>query len=314
MSTAPVNVLFSAPEAQWRSYETPLRAAFSDAGLAVNLAVEMAPEHVDYIIYVPSGALRDFAPFKRLKAVLSLWAGVETVVGNDSITVPLCRMVDPSLTEGMVEWVTGHVLRHHLGMDAHIHGQDGVWRAGIVPPLARDRKVSILGLGALGKACGEALAALNFDVSGWSRTQKHVAGIKCFSGEDGLQACLRGAEIVVLLLPATAATDNILNAARLAFLPAGAVIINPGRGPLIDDEALLAALDAGQIGHATLDVFRREPLPAAHPFWSHPKVTVTPHIASETRPASASRVIAQNVRRGETGQALLHQVDRMAGY
>lgn len=125
---------------------------------------------------------------------------------------------------------------------------------------------------------------------------------------------LRQSQILILLLPSTAATENTLNAETLAMLPKGAFIINPGRGPLIDDNALLAALDSGQIGHATLDVFRVEPLPQDHPFWAHPKVTVTPHIASETRAPSASRAIVENIRRGEAGEPFLYLVDRSAGY
>ncbi len=120
--------------------------------------------------------------------------------------------------------------------------------------------------------------------------------------------------MVITLLPKTADTENLLNAERLGWLAKGAFIINPGRGPLIDDQALLAALDTGQIGHATLDVFRIEPLPADHPFWAHPHVTVTPHIAADTRPDSAARVVAENVRRGEMGEPFLHLVDRSRGY
>jgi glyoxylate/hydroxypyruvate reductase A len=119
---------------------------------------------------------------------------------------------------------------------------------------------------------------------------------------------------VVLLLPNTPETENVMDARTLALLAPGAVLINPGRGTLIDDGALLAALDSGPIGHATLDVFRQEPLPPEHPFWAHPKVTVTPHIASETRPETAAEVIAENVRRGEAGEPFLHLVDRDRGY
>ena len=213
----------------------------------------------------------------------------------------------------MVEWVTGHALRHHLGLDAHILHQDGQWRHD-APPLAADRPVTVLGLGALGRACATALAGLGFPVTGWARGPREVPGITCLHGDDGLGAALDRAQILVLLLPLTDATENLLDAARLALLPRGAVILNPGRGALIDDDALLAALDSGRLGHATLDTFRTEPLPPAHPFWAHPQVTVTPHIASATRPASAARVIAENVRRGEAGAPLLHLVDRDRGY
>lgn len=174
--------------------------------------------------------------------------------------------------------------------------------------------MAVLGLGELGAACATALAALRFRVIGWSRRQKDVAGVLCHSGEAGLEATLREAEIAVLLLPLTPDTENLLDARRLALLPEGAVVVNPGRGALIEDKALLAALDAGRIGHATLDVFRTEPLPADHPYWVHPRVTVTPHIAAETRPASASRVIAENIRRSEAQEPLLYLVDRGAGY
>jgi glyoxylate/hydroxypyruvate reductase A len=257
--------------------------------------------------------VQDFTPFTRARAVLNLWAGVEKIVGNPTLRLPLVRMVDHGLTQGMVEYVSGHVLRHHLGMDAHILRQDGVWRPD-APPLARDRRVSVLGLGALGAACAQMLVALGFPVTGWSRRPREIAGLRCLSGEDGLHRTLAEADILVLLLPLTPETENLLDAVRLALLPRGAVIVNPGRGPLIDDDALLAALDSGALGHATLDVFRVEPLPPAHPFWTHPRVTVTPHIASETRPDSAAEVIAENIRRGEAGEAFLYLVDPEAGY
>jgi glyoxylate/hydroxypyruvate reductase len=172
----------------------------------------------------------------------------------------------------------------------------------------------MLGLGALGAACAGALAVLGFPVLGWSRRPKQVPAVACHHGEDGLAAVLGRAQIVVTLLPATPETENLLDARRLALLPMGATLINPGRGTLIDDAALLAALDSGRIGRATLDVFRTEPLPADHPFWAHPRVTVTPHIAAETRPESAARVVAENLRRLVAGEPILHPVDRSAGY
>jgi glyoxylate/hydroxypyruvate reductase len=307
-----LTVLFAAP-ALWEEYRVSLAAALVEAGLDARLVQIAGPEHVDYIIYAPSSPLQNFAPYFNCKAVLSLWAGVERIVGNATLTQPLCRMVDPALTEGMVEWVVGHTLRHHLGMDRHIVNPGHIWDAA-VPPLARERPIAMLGMGALGTACARALVALNFQVMGWSRSPKTIDDIPCYHGEDGLAHVLQTAQIVATLLPKTPDTENLLDARHLAMLPDGAVILNPGRGALIDDAALLAELDAGRLGHATLDVFRQEPLPQDHPFWWHPRVTVTPHIAADTRPDSAARVIAENIRRSEEGLPLNHLVDRARGY
>ncbi|MGB5557267.1 MAG: glyoxylate/hydroxypyruvate reductase A [Paracoccaceae bacterium] len=308
-----LNVLFSAAPERWEFYRGALEDALRRAGLDAVLGREIDPAKVDYIVYAPNGPVSDFTPFTRAKAVLSLWAGVESIVTNPTLTLPLTRMVDSGLSEGMVEWVTGHVLRHHLGMDRHILRQDGVWNP-VIPPLARHRSVGILGLGELGGACAQALAALNFRVSGWSRSAKQIDGIACLHGDTGLRDILAGSGILVLLLPLTSATENLMNRERFALMPEGAFLLNPGRGALIEDAALLEALDAGHLAHATLDVFRTEPLPPNHPFWAHPGVTVTPHIASETRAETASEVIAENIRRSEAAEPLLFLVDREAGY
>ncbi len=308
-------VLFSAPPEWWPIYQPHLLRACAAEGLAVELTTDASsPESFDYIVYRPGGPVADFTPFTGLRAVLSLWAGVEKIADNPTLTVPLCRMVDEGLTQGMVEWVTGHVLRYHLGIDAHLAGQDGVWRNHVIPPLARDRKVGVLGLGVLGTAVAEQLIALGFDLRGWSRSPREAGRFVMHSGDEGLGTVLSESEILISLLPATAATESILNARTLALLPRGARLINPGRGTLINDQALLEALESGQIAHATLDVFREEPLPAEHPYWAHPNVTVTPHIASETRPETASEMIALNIRRGEDGERFLYVVDRAQGY
>ena len=310
-----LTILYDGAAKMWPVYQPALSAALNEAGIAARLVLpgEATPDAVDYIVYAPTGPVQDFTPFTRTKAVLSLWAGVERVVGNTTLTQPLCRMVDEGLERGMIEWVTGHVLRAHLGMDKHILDQSGKWEQ-IAPPLAPERSVVILGLGALGAACARTLASLGFRVSGWSRTAKQIAGVDCLSGTDGLRTALARAEILVTILPNTPETTNLLNAETLAQMPLGAVILNPGRGNVIDDDALLAALDSGQIGQATLDVFRVEPLPPEHPYWAHPRVTVTPHIAAETRPSSAARVIVENIRRGEAGEPFLNRVDRERGY
>ncbi|KEP70209.1 hydroxyacid dehydrogenase [Thioclava dalianensis] len=312
-----IQALFADRAENWARYDGPLQKALADAGLSVEIHQpgEIAPERIDYIIYSPQGPVQDFTAYTRTKAVLNLWAGVERVVGNATLTQPLCRMVDAGLERGMVEYVTGHVMRYHLGLDALLAAQDGIWRHdSATPPLARNRSVVMLGLGALGAACADALRQLGFAVTGWSRTQKEIAGITCLSGADGLEAALRRAEILVSILPDTPETTDLLNARTLALLPRGAQLINPGRGTLIDDDALLAALETGQVGHATLDVFRTEPLPPAHPYWAHPQVTVTPHIAAESRAETASEVVAENIRRGEAGEPFLYEVDRARGY
>jgi glyoxylate/hydroxypyruvate reductase A len=312
-------VLFAAKAADWPIYRHCLSASLQRLGMSVEL-VNLAdtPDHdpasIDYIIYAPNAPLQDFTPYRRLKLVLSLWAGVERFQANPTLVQPLARMVDPGLREGMADWVSAHVLRYHLGLDQHILNQDGIWRTGAAPPLARSRHVGLLGLGSLGLFCANRLKSNGFQVSGWSRRQKSATGIECYSGRAGLKTLLTSAEILVLLLPQTAQTEHILNAQTLAMMPRGAYILNPGRGPLIDDAALLSALDSGQIAHATLDVFAVEPLAADDAYWAHPSVTVTPHIASETRPETAADAIAENIRRGEAGEAFLHLVDRARGY
>ncbi|MFT6676539.1 MAG: glyoxylate/hydroxypyruvate reductase A [Sulfitobacter sp.] len=308
-----VNILFAARPERWETYETPLKTALDKAGIRARLAPDLPAGDVDYIVYAPNSDLQDFAPYTRAKAVLNLWAGVENVVGNDTLKIPLARMVDPGLTKGMVEWVTGHVMRYHLGIDTDILRSDQDWQPR-TPPLAQERSVVILGLGALGQAVAQTLLGLGFIVSGWSRSPKDIDGVTCHHGDSGLDAALARAEIAVLLLPDTPATENTLNARSLALMPRGAFVINPGRGPLIDDSALLAALDTGQIAHATLDVFRTEPLPQDDPYWAHPQVTVTPHLAAETRALTASEAVVENIRRGEAGEPFLNLVDRNLGY
>lgn len=307
------NLMFAGSAEEWDDYRDSLPRALADAEVSARIVTECEPEKVDYMVYSPAGGVSDFAPFKRLKAVFSLWAGVEKIVGNPTLKVPLARMVDDGLTEGMVEWCVGHVMRYHLGMDRDVCRVEPAWEPAF-PPLARERQVVVFGLGALGVAVAEALRDLRFQVTGWSRSLKSVDGVRCLSGDAGLREALSRSEILVLLLPLTDATENLLDSGAFDLLPDGATLINPGRGPLINDEALLTALDGGKVAHATLDVFREEPLPKTHPFWAHPRVTVTPHIASVTRPETAAQVIVENLRRALAGEPILHLVDRNAGY
>ena len=308
-----INILFAAQPEQFPLYNQYLQTHLKAAGLKANLVMECPPNVVDYIIYAPNSSIQDLSQFTRCKAVLNLWAGVETITGNKTLNQPLCRMVDSGLQKGMTEWVAGHVLRYHLGMDKHIVNPERVWHDAR-PPLAKDRPVTILGLGALGAASARMLDHLGFPVTGWSRTPKNITNIHCLHGDDSLSLALQEAKILVLLLPDTPQTLNIINSDTLAQMPNGCVIINPGRGSLIDDEALLDALLTGHVASACLDVFRTEPLPKEHAYWEVPNVTVTAHVASGTRADSASGVIVQNIVRGEANFPFLHLVDRQAGY
>ncbi|MDJ0684153.1 MAG: glyoxylate/hydroxypyruvate reductase A [Alphaproteobacteria bacterium] len=255
----------------------------------------------------------------NLAAIHSLWAGIDHVTKDPDLpkSVPLIRMVDHSLSQGMLDYVTGHVYRWHLQMPKFEALQKRIeWRQE-VPPLVEERRVGIMGIGTLGAPIAQQLATLGFQVSGWSRSQKSVPGVTCYAGDETLPTFLAASEILVLLLPNTADTADILNAETLAHLPEGAAIINAGRGTLIDEPALIAALDAGALGGATLDVFKTEPLPEDHPFWRHPKITVTPHVAAETRISSASQVIIDNIRRLDAGAPISDfegVVDHAAGY
>lgn len=309
-----LTVLFAAGRDRWSDWQDPLTRELDATGVKARVVLEAEPEAVDAMIVAPGPELpADFGPFTRCRLVQNLWAGVERIAPNPTLTQPLCRMVDPGLTQGMIDYVAAHVLRAHVLLDDVLAAQDGAWRP-VMPPLASERPVAMLGLGELGTACGQALSSLGFPVLGWSRTPREVPGIAGHHGREGLRTVLSRAQIVVTLLPATQETENTLNAETLGWLPKGATLINPGRGTLIDDDALLAALDSGQVAQATLDVFRTEPLPASHPYWAHPRVTVTPHVAAETRPSSASVVVAENLRRLAAGEPLLHRVDRQAGY
>ncbi len=300
-----MKVLFAADG--WDKWAPAIRAACPEA----ELLQQAAPDAVDAIIYAPNGPGCDFAAYPSARLVQSLWAGVERIAPDTSLTQPLARMVDPGLEQGMIDYCAGWVLRAHLGMDSY--AQDGLWRNDLVPPLATGRAVTVLGAGALGQAVARALKGLGFDVATWSASGRGADGIPAFAGPD-LDQSLSRAEILVLLLPDTAETRDILNRRTLALLPQGATVINPGRGTLIDDQALLEALSSGRVRHAVLDVFRAEPLPPDHPYWAHPRVTVTPHIASETRVATAAQVVADNLRRVMRGETPRFLVDRAKGY
>ncbi len=274
------------------------------------------PARIDMMLYEPSGPVQDLTPYARIPAIQSLWAGVETLLENPTLpkSPNLLRMVEPGLTEGMTDYCVGHIMRIHLGMDGQRAQQSRKEWTNAPPPLSRDRRVAVLGLGALGVDLAQKLATLRFNVLGWSRSEKTIPGVKTFHGDQGLAGIIAQADIVVILVPLTALTTGLFDAQRLDALPDGAHIINVARGPIIDDEALLAALDSGKIASATLDVFNEEPLPHSHPYWDHPSVTITPHIASATRIPTAAKVIVEQIELYEAGKPFINVVERSRGY
>ena len=295
-----IQVLYSGHPDRYRDYRVHLADAFTKAGLSNVQLVDANtdekgtkdPGCFDYIIYSPHGPIDTFTAFcspgSALKAVLNLQAGVDGICHNPTLPVhvPLTRLVDPGLNDGMVEYVVGNVLRHHLCTDRFQDRQRRrVWEPELIP-LASQRTVGILGMGALGGACAGALAALKFNVVGWSRTDKQrpldLERIALYHGPKGLEQVLQRSEFLVLLLPNTPETKHILRKETLAKCQTGVVIINVGRGSLIHETDLLYALNSGKVSGATLDVFEEEPLPLEHAFWEHPCVYITPHIAAKT--------------------------------
>ncbi|MTI08793.1 2-hydroxyacid dehydrogenase [Curvivirga aplysinae] len=260
-------------------------------------------EAVEYVLASapPKGAI---ANLPNVKAVQSLWAGIEHITSDPDFPkhLPIIRMVDIGLTEGMQDYVLGHVMLHHLNTIRYINAQKKKHWDPIDPPLARQRKVAMLGLGKLGEACAQTLRQAGFQVLGWSRSQKEIDGIQCYSGDVGLKTVLSEASILVNLLPNTPATIKLLDAEKLSWMPKGASIVNPGRGTIFDDDALVNALKSDALSAVTLDVFWEEPLPKDHPFWGMDNVLITPHIASVTRVDTGAETAIANLKHLRAGK------------
>ena len=296
------------------SWRRALLAA--DPGLDLRLWPEVGdPADIEYALvwFPPKGALKSCP---NLKVIFSIGAGIDHLAADPELPegVPIVRMVEPGLTAGMTEFVLMSVLTHHRFMlDYAEQRRNKVWRElDQVPPW--DRRVGIMGLGVLGSDAAEKLVALSFDVAGWSRSPKALPGVACFHGPDGFIPFLNRSDILVCLLPLTVETKGILDARAFAALPEGAALVSVGRGPLVVEADLLAALETGRLGAATLDVFQTEPLPPESPFWDHPRVVLTPHVASLTIAKTASEFVIDSIRRHQAGQPLLHLVDFEKGY
>jgi glyoxylate/hydroxypyruvate reductase A len=258
----------------------------------------------------------DLFRYPNLRLLISMGAGVDHLFRPPGPPpgVAVVRLVDRLLTTAMSEYVLLAVLRHHR-QDAGYRALQAarVWEE-LPAPDTEATRIGVMGLGTLGADAARKLAALGFRVAGWSRTPKALAGIETFSGPESLFPFLARTDILVCLLPLTPATEGILCARTLAALPRGAYVINAARGGHVVEEDLLAALDSGHISGATLDVFRSEPLPPDHRFWTHPKVIVTPHAASITIPRSVAPQVVENLARLREGRPLMNVVDVSVGY
>ena len=292
------------------------------------LLADLLPEHeirywpeigdrnaIDYaLVWHPEPGL--LATLPNLGMIFGLGAGIDHLLRDPDLPrhVPIVRLVDPYMTDAMSEYVALSVLRlHRQDVDYLAQQRAELWLER-EQKNAAERPVGILGFGTLGQDAGQKLRALGFDVAGWRSSEKTVPGFRTFAGADGLDLLLRCSEIVVCLLPLTAETRGILNGRAFAQMPRGAGIVNAGRGGHLIASDLLAALDSGQVSGAVLDVFEDEPLPPGHPFWHHPRIIVTPHVAAETHPPTAAPLVRDAIRQCEAGLPIANRVDLARGY
>lgn len=262
---------------------------------------------------MPEGEL---AKLPNLKLIVNLGAGVDSIVADKSLPagVPIARIADPEMSRMMAQFVLLAVLRHHRNFVAFERAQKERRWEYIHPKETRETAVGIMGLGQLGGTAALELARQGFEVRGWSRTEKALGGVACFHGDAGLAPFLRELDVLVAMLPYTPQTDGVIDAGVFGKLKKGAAFVSVGRGRTVDEDALVAALKSGQVGEATLDVFREEPLAPAHPLYTFDQVLVTPHLASVSVPRSAAEQVVENIRRARAGRPLLNIVDPQRGY
>lgn len=259
----------------------------------------------------PPGGL---GAFTNLKGIQTLGAGINQLDLSALPPVPLARMIDPSLTESMVDYAVAAVYRHFRGLDRFERNTRARHWQHEEPPHKADFPVGVLGLGVLGGAVAARLRAVGFPVTGWSRTARAVEGVEVYAGDDGLPAFLGSARAFVCVLALTPQTAGILNKETLGAMPAGSYVVNIGRGGHVVEPDLAALVRSGHIAGATLDVFAQEPLPADHPFYELPQILVTPHVAGGISPRTAAPTLIENYERALAGKPLLNMVDPARGY
>ena len=257
-----------------------------------------------------------FHRFPNLQVIFTLGAGVDKFLQRNDIPedVTIIRLTDAGMAQQMTEYALYGLLHYQRQMDIYQRQQ----RASIWQPkptrLAKNTRVTFLGLGQLGMQVAQNLAHLGYPVSGWSRQPREIENVRCVHGCAALDSLLLETDVLFSVLPATTETTHLLNAERLALLPKNAAIINAGRGSLIDQDALLTLLNQQHLRFVLLDVFAEEPLPAQHPFWNHPSVLITPHIAADTIPEESVKQITENIQILASGLPVPGMVDKQRGY
>ncbi|AMS18064.1 glyoxylate/hydroxypyruvate reductase A [Pseudomonas chlororaphis] len=285
-----------APDIQWR--------AWPDLG---------NPEEIRYL--AAWQAPDDLSLLPNLEVLFALSAGVDQLdLARLPPDLPVVRLLDPGITRGMCEYASFAVLSLHRDMLRYRQQQLArCWQAHLLQPAAQ-RRVGVMGLGQQAQQILATLRPLGFALSGWARSTHRIDGVQCFAGNQQLPAFLSQCDILLCVLPLTEQTQGILDRELFRQLPRGAALINMGRGGHLEEQDLLDALASGQLSGAVLDVLQQEPAPAEHPFWDHPQILLTPHIAAMTQPQSAFAVLLDNIRRHQRGEPMLGQIDRTQGY
>jgi glyoxylate/hydroxypyruvate reductase A len=307
-----VRVLVATAGPDANAWRDAFVAALPDATITAWPDVDARPDYV--AAWKPPAEL--FERIAKPRAIFNLGAGVDAMLAVATLwrDVPLYRLEDAGMAEQMAEYVTLAVLGAYREQRAYAQAQrERAWAQR--PRLAkRDFAVGLLGFGVLGRAVAAALAPFGFPLLAWVREPRPLDGVESFAGAAGLMSMLQRTRVLVVMLPSTRATRGIVDAARLAALPPGAHVVNVARGDLVIDADLIDALDSGRLASATLDVFRDEPLPAAHPFWHHPKVVVTPHVSAATLHGESAAQVAAKIALIERGGAPSGRVDHERGY
>ncbi|WP_339101738.1 glyoxylate/hydroxypyruvate reductase A [Pseudomonas sp. G166] len=286
-----------APDIQWRAWPD-----IGDPREIRYLAAWQAPDDIETLL-------------PNLEVLFALSAGVDQLdLARLPTTLPVVRLLDPGISQGMCEYASFAVLSLHRDMLRYRQQQaERCWQAHRLVP-AQQRRVGVMGLGLQARQILATLKTFGFALSGWARSEHHIDGVECFAGDEQLPAFLGQCDIVLCVLPLTEHTRGILDRQLFQQLPKGAALVNMGRGGHLVEADLLEALAEGQLSAAVLDVLEQEPAPADHPFWQHPQILLTPHIAAMTQPESAFGVLLENIRRHQRGEAMLGLVDRARSY